>query len=234
MMPPVCLHEIANFYHLADGALLRIVKTEHSAAIGPMGIQEGWLPILEKAGFHPELVRNDVCTNIAAGAWILVYVARQKKEETPPKTPDIASPPLQQASLSGSLRSCAIDAANQYRISVPLFLGILATEGGRVGQTVRNHNGTYDMGPAQINSSHLPELANKGITRDQIVNDGCLNVHIGAWILARELGNETPLHPKEFWQRVGNYNSRTPEYNQAYQLKVWKHVISLPHSQPNG
>lgn len=84
-MPPVCLHEIANFYHLADGALLRIVKTEHSAAIGPMGIQEGWLPILEKAGFHPELVRNDVCTNIAAGAWILVYVARQKKKRPLPK-----------------------------------------------------------------------------------------------------------------------------------------------------
>lgn len=234
MFPPVCLHEIANFYHLTDEALITITRKEHSAAIGLMGIQEGWIPILEKAGFQQDQIRNDVCTNIAAGAWILAYAARKRQEETPSQIPDFKLPQPGQSSLPSSMHACVIDAANKYRIPISLFLGILATEGGKVGQIVRNNNGTYDMGPAQINSSHLPELLAKGISREQVINDGCLNVHIGAWILARELGSETPQHPKEFWQRVGNYNSRTPEYNQAYQLKVWKHVISLPHSQPNG
>ncbi|OUI97556.1 conjugal transfer protein TrbN, partial [Acetobacter sp. DsW_54] len=83
------------------------------------------------------------------------------------------------SALPADLRTCAVNAASQYRISVPLFLGLLATEGGHVGQIVKNTNGTYDMGPAQINSSHLRELAARGITRDQIINDGCLNIHIG-------------------------------------------------------
>lgn len=234
MIIPHCLHQIAVYYHVKEETLQNIIAKNSQTLMGPMGIQSGWLPILEQAGFTPEQIRNDVCINIAAGAWILAYTARKKQEPSSPSKAPPTLPPPRQSRLPGTLRTCAIDAANQYRISKTLFLGILATEAGHVGQIVHNPGGSYDMGPAQINSSHLAEMAALGITRDQIINDGCLNIHIGAWILARELGNETPLHPKEFWQRVGNYNSRTPVLNHAYQLKVWKQIISLSHSQPHG
>ncbi|MFT8933146.1 MAG: transglycosylase SLT domain-containing protein [Acetobacter syzygii] len=233
MIIPPCVDQIAEYYHVQPASILQIIRKSHDGAIGPMGIQPGWLPILEKAGFSPEAVENNVCINIAAGAWILAYAVQNKPVDV--QKPLSPSVPLSiPSALPADLRTCAVNAASQYRISVPLFLGLLATEGGHVGQIVKNTNGTYDMGPAQINSSHLRELAAKGITRDQIINDGCLNIHIGAWILAKELGNETPIHPKEFWQRVGNYHSRTPYHNQAYQLKVWGHVVGISHQQPHG
>lgn len=231
---PPCLDGISEFYHVNPQTIVQIIEKKHSNTIGPMGIQSGWLPLLEKAGFNIEEIKNNSCKNIAAGAWILAYSARQKQTSKIVEQKGTDLPPIGLTGDQKNLTSCALDAAKHQHVSPSLFLGILATEGGRTGQIVRNSNGTYDMGPAQINSSHLPELLAKGISRDQVINDGCLNIHIGAWILARELGNETPQHPKEFWQRVGNYNSRTPEYNQAYQLKVWRHVIRLPHSQPNG
>lgn len=233
MVPPPCLYQIAEYYHVAPTNILQIIQKKHDGRIGPMGIQPEWIPILEKAGFSQDAIQNNVCTNIAAGAWILAFASPKKQTEA--KKPLSLSPQFSQPeTLSRDLRTCAVDAARKYRVSVPLFLGLLATEGGHVGQIVNNRNGTYDMGPAQINSSHLHELAAQGITRDQIINDGCLNIHIGAWILARELGDETPQHPKEFWQRVGNYNSHTPIHNQAYQLKVWSHVVGISHSQPHG
>jgi hypothetical protein len=233
MIIPPCVDQIAEYYHVQPASILQIIRKSHDGAIGPMGIQPGWLPILEKAGFSPEAVKNNACINIAAGAWILAYAVQNKPVDVQ-KPPSPSVPLSIPSALPADLRTCAVNAASQYRISVPLFLGLLATEGGHVGQIVKNTNGTYDMGPAQINSSHLRELAARGITRDQIINDGCLNIHIGAWILAKELGNETPRHPKEFWQRVGNYNSRTPDHNQAYQLKVWSHVVGISHQQPHG
>lgn len=230
-MPPVCLHEIANFYHLTDETLIRITRKEHASAIGLMGIQEGWIPILEKAGFQPDMVRNDVCTNIAAGAWILTWSgAGTTAHREPPPT---GKPPLLPPSrpLPADLKSCALAAARRYHVHEQLFLAVLATEGGRVGQIVRNRNGSYDMGPAQINSIHLPELARLGITRDQVINDGCLNLQIGAWILARALDGQSPSNPGEFWRRVGNYNSATPTHNVTYQAKVWSHLVANTASQ---
>ncbi|MFT8828155.1 transglycosylase SLT domain-containing protein [Acetobacter syzygii] len=234
MFIPPCIEQIATYYHVQAASIIKIIQTDHEGAIGLMGIQPGWLPLLKDAGFSPDAIQNNVCTNIAAGAWILAYITLKQPAHGQAGKTNNPLPPPRPVSLSGTLQSCAHDAASQYRISEPLFLGILATENGHVGQIVRNPNGSFDMGPAQINSTHLPELSTMGITRDRIINDGCLNIHIGAWILARELGNETPLHPREFWQRVGNYNSRTPVHNHAYQLKVWKQIMSLSHSQPHG
>lgn len=231
MIPPVCLHEIANFYHLADEALIRIVRKEHSTDIGLMGIQEGWLPILEKAGFHPDLVRNDVCTNIAAGAWILAWsgTGTTAHREPPPASKTPLPPPS--SPLPADLKTCALAAARRYHVHERLFLAVLATEGGRVGQVVHNRNGSYDMGPAQINSIHLPELARLGISREQVINDGCLNLQIGAWLLARALDGQSPSNPGEFWRRVGNYNSATPAPNVTYQAKVWRNLVASTASQ---
>lgn len=230
MPAPICLHEIAHYYHVEDAAILGVLQTGHEKAIGPMGIDPRWLPVLERAGFSSEAVKTNICMNIAAGAWILKWAgvggSRQpERTTTPPPAPDPSRP------LSTDLRTCLKLSARQYGIPEQLFLAVVMTEGGKVGHISRNTNGSYDMGPAQINSSHLPELARMGITRDQVINDGCLNLHVGAWILARALNGQTPDNPVEFWRRVGNYNSSTPEYNRAYQAKVWKNVVAASHPQ---
>lgn len=232
---PDCAAVAAGYY----GVPLAIVEhvsssTPHSGGIGPMGIQPGWLPVLEKAGFSPDAIKTDICMNIAAGAWILRWSGAAQQRKPPPDAshdgrpqPAFAPP----GKLPPGLDACVSDAAGRYRLPEVLFRAILLTEGGQVGHISGNRNGSYDMGPAQVNSTHLPELARMGITREQVINDGCLNIQIGAWILARALNGQTPDNPVEFWRRVGNYNSSTPEYNRAYQAKVWKNVVAASHPQ---
>lgn len=122
-------------------------------------------------------------------------------------------------------RLCVATAAQHYHEPVWLLYGILATEGTRPGQVVRDANGSYDMGPMGINSLWLPTLARLGITRAEILNNGCENVAIGAWILARKLrGHQVPqqafAHPRVFWRHVGDYNSATPHWNHLYRQRV--------------
>lgn len=78
MIIPPCVDQIAEYYHVQPASILQIIRKSHDGAIGPMGIQPGWLPILEKAGFSPEAVKNNACINIAAGAWILAYAVQNK------------------------------------------------------------------------------------------------------------------------------------------------------------
>ncbi|MBS0987396.1 transglycosylase SLT domain-containing protein [Acetobacter okinawensis] len=228
---PSCGHIVANYYNVPTARVETIIAHSSNRGIGPMGIDAGWLPILERAGFDTGLVQSDACMNIAAGIWILARAGAGNARGT--KTDGHgahSSLPTPSAPLSGSLRSCASEAARRYKIAEPLFIALLMTEAGRPGQIVRNSNGTYDMGPAQINSTHLPELAAMGITREQVIQDGCLNIQIGAWILARELDGSSPSDAAGFWKRVGNYNSRTPKYNVEYQKKVWRNVVATAQS----
>lgn len=224
---PSCAYVAAEYYHVP----LTVIERVHAHAagtnhIGPMGIHAEWLPILERIGFPRMAVESDVCVNIAAGAWILAWSGAGNETKTHQMPPPSSA-------LTGSLKACANSAARRYHVPEVLYLALLATEGGQVGREHRNANGSFDLGPAQINTIHLPELARLGITRAQIVNDGCLNLQIGAWLLARELDGHGPDDPAEFWRRVGNYNSRTPEINQKYQKRVWMNVT---HSlrKPSG
>lgn len=122
-------------------------------------------------------------------------------------------------------RLCVATAAQYYDEPVWLLYGILTTESTRPGQVVRDANGSYDMGPMGINSLWLPTLARLGITRAEILNNGCENVAVGAWILARKLrGHQVPqkafAHPRVFWRHVGDYNSVTPHWNHLYRQRV--------------
>jgi soluble lytic murein transglycosylase-like protein len=227
---PDCGLIAAQYYHVPI-AHLEQVRDHAASGIGPMGIQPEWLPILTRAGFDPEKVKTDACINIAAGAWILAWSgagATVHREPPPSRKAPLSAP---SSPLPADLKTCALAAARRYHVHEGLFLAVLATEGGHVGQIVRNTNGSYDMGVAQINSVHLPELAKLGITREQVINDGCLNLQIGAWILARALDGQSPSNPGEFWRRVGNYNSANPVPNVTYQAKVWRHLVASSASQ---
>ncbi|MEO8964706.1 MAG: lytic transglycosylase domain-containing protein [Gammaproteobacteria bacterium] len=110
---------------------------------------------------------------------------------------------------------CINEAAAEYHIPSKLIISLLSVEGGKVGKVEHNKNGSYDMGPMQINSSWLPELNKLGITRKDILFNPCLNVRIGAWILGRYIASEDDL-----LTGIGDYNSHTKRYNQDYYQKV--------------
>lgn len=110
---------------------------------------------------------------------------------------------------------CINEAAIQYHLPSKLIISILEVERGKVGQTVKNPNGSYDIGPMQINSSWLSELKDYGITQYDIQFDACKNIKVGAWILSKKIASRDNL-----LVGVGDYNSHTPKFNQKYSLQV--------------
>lgn len=129
------------------------------------------------------------------------------------------------ASGQAGQTDCVQLAADRYGLSVPVVQAILKVEGGRVGQAVRNSNGTEDLGPMQINTVWLPRLAPYGITRQQLQHDRCINILVGSWILARQLETAKGMEgttQRRAWWGIGAYHSRTPFHNVKYALRVWQ------------
>jgi hypothetical protein len=234
MILTACISQASAAYSVPVPAIEQVISGAHGRGIGPMGIPAEWLPILEQIGFMPGQVQSDPCKNIAAGTWIMAYenlTGHGSGGSAAPSSP--ASPAWPGSAYADSRQAgdvsaaCVTHAAKAYSLPVVLLQGILATEGGHVGEIHWNANGSYDMGPAQVNSTWLPQLAAQGVTRAQVINDGCLNVHIGAWILAQAMKGADPNQPGQFWQHVGAYNSETPRFNQRYAALVWNHVTEL-------
>lgn len=111
--------------------------------------------------------------------------------------------------------NCINQAAVEYHVPAPLIISILKTENGRVGQANLNTNGSFDLGPMQINSRWLPVLKNYGYFAPDVQFDPCINVKVGTWILANALTSE-----KNLWQGIGDYHSHTATFNRSYQIKV--------------
>lgn len=118
--------------------------------------------------------------------------------------------------------NCVQEAAARYGVDVRLVEAVLRVEGGRVGLRKANANGTYDLGPMQINTLWLPKLRARGVDEHPLIWDYCANVTVGTWILARELkAVGAPPDTPEFWQSVGRYHSRTSARNARYAVNVW-------------
>jgi len=100
-----------------------------------------------------------------------------------------------------SVATCFEDAARRYDVPASLLRAIARQESAmNPGAVGHNANGSRDLGLMQINDAWLPTLAGYGITEAHLF-DSCLNVHVGAWILAdniRRLGYG--------WNAVGAYN----------------------------
>lgn len=118
------------------------------------------------------------------------------------------------------LAACLIIAAQTYQVPPGVLLGILQVEGGRVGQEVGNTNGSYDLGPMQINTVWLPTLATKWNTdqrtaRKWLRDDGCVNMAVSAWILRQRINLTGSL-----WGGIAGYHSLTPGIGSRYASKV--------------
>lgn len=119
---------------------------------------------------------------------------------------------------------CLVSAAEMYGVPVSALLAILDVEGGTVGYEERNRNGTADLGPAQINTVHLPELTRLfGVTRESVAGNGCLNIHLAALLLRRHLDAENG----DIYAAIGNYHSRRSPYRERYQRKIREAYTAL-------
>ena len=120
-----------------------------------------------------------------------------------------------------ALAACLLLAANTYHVPAAVMIGIMHVEGGRVGQEVGpNTNGTFDLGPMQVNTRWMPELArtwkvSPATARQWVRDDGCVNVHVAAWILRQKMDDSGSL-----WGGIAAYHSATPSKGGPYATKV--------------
>lgn len=111
--------------------------------------------------------------------------------------------------------NCYKQAAKKNHLD-PLILKAMAlTESSGDPKIVsKNSNATEDYGLMQINSIHLPELAERGITKEALL-DGCTNLKVAASLLRRKIDKWG-----DNWFAVGAYHSETPKLNRKYQERV--------------
>jgi hypothetical protein len=123
---------------------------------------------------------------------------------------------------------CVALEAQRQSLELVKVLSVMKTEGGRLGMYSLNANGSYDIGPMQVNSVHLPELAKLyGITTNSasqlLAFDGCFNVAVATWML-RQKTNEAG---GDFWYGIGRYHSATTSYSNQYILRVHAVMVGL-------
>lgn len=101
---------------------------------------------------------------------------------------------------------CFVQAGERYHLN-PVLLEAMAMQESRLNPRIINDNGPRrgkDYGLMQINSRHIPELFRRGVIRSpqDLLNNPCLNVQIGAWILAKHL-RMCGIN----WHCLGSYNA---------------------------
>lgn len=117
---------------------------------------------------------------------------------------------------------CISTAAVTHDVPLAVLLGILATEGGRPGQALSNCNGTWDMGPFQVNTCHVEQLLQHGIKPEDVLADACVNADAAAWLLRQEM-----IRSHDIWEAIGAYHSRTAHYHLAYIQRVKTNLAKL-------
>ncbi|HDQ1638752.1 TPA: lytic transglycosylase domain-containing protein, partial [Escherichia coli] len=108
-----------------------------------------------------------------------------------------------------------------YLIAPELLKTIAQQESGLVATAI-NHNKnksgkiiSTDYGIMQINSVHFPELKKLGVikNKDELLKKPCLNIHTGAWILARHF-QRCGVN----WECLGSYNAGFSKNNTARRM----------------
>lgn len=112
---------------------------------------------------------------------------------------------------------CVVDAAKSQHVPLAGLVAIIAAEGGRVGQVIHNANGTWDIGPGQVNSSWLDSLAARRISEGVLQNNGCVNVLSAAWIFKQALVEMRG----DIWAAIGRYHSHRGPLALNYQRRVY-------------
>lgn len=118
--------------------------------------------------------------------------------------------------------ACVAEAAREHKLPLAALIGILTVEGGKVGEARGNSNGTWDLGPFQVNTCNVRLLAGKGFAPEALLADGCANARAAAWLLRREYSRSGNI-----WEAIGAYHSRTPHLRDAYIVRVRKSLLRL-------
>jgi hypothetical protein len=119
-----------------------------------------------------------------------------------------------------NIRECVAKAADVFRVEQSALYLILDVEGGTLGQTsAPNTDGTVDIGPMQVNTWWVPSFEARGISRDALQNNLCVNIMAGAWIYAQERRQS-----KTVAEAIARYHSPSPQHQRIYLGQIEKAI----------
>jgi hypothetical protein len=126
------------------------------------------------------------------------------------------------------VHACITTAAEAYRLPAALILILLKVEGGDLGAVSGNTNDTVDIGPMQVNTIWVPQIARHWRTTPQAAyvalrDNFCANIEGGTWILRQALDEAGG----DFWSGVGIYHSHNPVHRETYLRKVLAWTLRL-------
>ena len=131
--------------------------------------------------------------------------------------------------------ACMMSAASLQALPPQVMFGLYKTEGGHVGQWTTNTNGSHDLGPLQINDEtwlrKIADLQFGGDTQlalTALLDDGCYNVNVGAWIFRQYL-NEAG---GDYAAAIGYYNSHSPAPAAIYRQRFLHSLEELGFYDP--
>jgi len=98
--------------------------------------------------------------------------------------------------------------------------GLRDQESGWIGAQIANRNGSYDLGPLQINSWWVPRIAalvkrSRSKVHYWLRFDPCFNAEAARWIFLSALRSTG-----EYWTAVGIYHSPTKWRQKTYLISV--------------
>lgn len=123
------------------------------------------------------------------------------------------------------MSKCVGIASKTFNIPPIVIRALQAQEGGKIGTISRNDNGSFDLGPMQINTINLPSIkkAFPFLTWRHIVYDPCINIMVGTWFLRQKIDGRNG----NVWEGVGDYHSKTPSKRIIYLRSYLNHYTRL-------
>ena len=119
------------------------------------------------------------------------------------------------------IAACLLLASQTYQVPPAVMIGIMNVEAGRVGQQVRNTNGSFDLGPMQVNTIWVPKLARlwrvpHATAHNWVRDNGCVNVYVAAWILRQKIEEASGV----LVNGIARYHSATGWRGARYAARV--------------
>ncbi len=124
--------------------------------------------------------------------------------------------------------ACMVLVAAYNRLPPRVLPAIQAVEGGRIGLTRANADGSEDLGVMQVNTRWIAPIARytglpETVVRARLIDDACYNIAAAGVIMATYIAEENG----DLMRAVGDYHSHTPVLNQQYQEQVMAAARSL-------
>lgn len=112
---------------------------------------------------------------------------------------------------------CAAQASLRYDVPELLLHAILQKENGRVGTASKNKDGSYDLGPAQVNTRWVEYFAKFGLRMEHLRDDFCTNINASAYILRDNFNKKGDWFNAIVSYNIGPNRWTTERYAIGYQ-----------------